>query len=312
MSDALSDTLAQGREREAQAKKIYGVVVGLVENNKDPEKLGRIKVKFPWMGDVVSHWARLANPLGGQTKDGKQLGGHWWIPMVDDEVLVAFGHGDPHQPYIVGALYNGVDKPPQIDDITSTFAGEGYDHGAYAGKGRDWNEDGKNDLRFIRSRSGHLFIFDDKENAEKITLCDKTGEHRIEIFSKDNRVVITSAGTDGDIELIAERKILLRCKQLYTESREETKMKADAVFEVLSKGDMKHESKANMTRHAAQNVEEQAKGGSALYKAATTITVQSGTGATVKGATVDVLADGMGTVKAGGILTVKGSMVNIN
>ena len=92
--------------------------------------------------------------------------------LLDDEVLIGFLFGDVNMPYVVGGLYNGKDKPPKTDDITGTFAGEGYDHGKYATKAGHFNEDGKNDLRFIRSRSGHLFIFDDKENAEKITLAD--------------------------------------------------------------------------------------------------------------------------------------------
>lgn len=305
--DPITDIVGQGRDAQAQASKIYGVVIGLVVNNKDEDKLGRVKVKFPWLADdVESNWARLAYPMNGAER------GYWWIPEIDDEVLVAFEHGDPNRPYVVGGLYNGVDKPPQINNVTSTFAGEGYDHGAYSGRQRDFNEDGNNDLRFIRSRSGHLFIFDDKAGEEKVTLCDKTGQRRLEIFTDKKKVVITSAGADGDIELIAERKILLRCKQLYTESREETDMKADRTFTVNSKGDMTHKSKANMAREAAQNITEKSTGGSIAYSASTTGEFKAGGGMTVKGSMLNLGADGMGELKAGGILTVKGSMVNIN
>lgn len=303
----LTDTFQGSRDVEGQNSKIYGLVIGVVSNNQDPEKLGRIKVRFPWLSDEVeSNWCRLAYPMGGKDR------GFWWIPEIDDEVLIGFLFGDVNMPYVVGGLYNGKDTPPKTHDITNTFAGEGYDHGKYPNEDRDLNADGKNDLRFIRSRSGHLFIFDDKDGAEKITLADKSGEHRIEIFSKDNRVVITSAGTDGDIELIAERKILLRCKQLYTESREETKMKADTVFEVLSKGDMKHESKANMKREAATNIDEKS-GSNTTYEAGANMVAKAGANAQFKGgANCDVEAGAMGTFKAGGTMTVKGAMVMIN
>jgi uncharacterized protein involved in type VI secretion and phage assembly len=307
MPPAFMDSLSANRDVEGQNSKIYGLVVGLVTNNKDPDKLGRIKVKFPWLSEEVeSHWARIAYPMGGIKR------GYWWIPEVDDEVLIGFLFGDVNMPYVVGGLYNGKDIPPETHDITSTFAGTGYDHGAYDTSKGKFNEDGKNDLRFIRSRSGHLFIFDDKENAEKITLCDKTGNHRLEIFSKDKRVVITSAGADGDIELIAERKILLRCKQLYTESREETKMKAEKTFDVLSYEDMTHESKKNMNRKAAQNVEEKA-GTNATYKAGANVEVEAGANNTVKaGANMSCVAGAMGEFKAGATMTVKGAAVMIN
>ena len=48
MSESIVDILSQGKDHAAQASKIYGLVMGIVTNNKDPDKLGRIKVKFPW------------------------------------------------------------------------------------------------------------------------------------------------------------------------------------------------------------------------------------------------------------------------
>lgn len=305
--DPITDIVGQGRDAQAQASKIYGVVIGIVTNNKDPDKLGRVKVKFPWLADdVESFWARPAYPMNGKER------GYWWIPEIEDEVLIAFEHGDPNRPYLLGGLYNGVDKPPKTHDVTSKFGGTGYEHGAYSNSDRDFNDDGNNDLRFIRSRSGHMFIFDDKASTEKITLTDKTGERRIEIFTDKKKVVITSAGTDGDIELIAERKIWLRCKQLYTESREETEMKAKTTFWVESKGNMTHKTDANMERKAAQNVTEKA-GTNITYEAGANGEFKAGANMTVKsGANLTLKAGALGELNASAILTVKGAMVNIN
>jgi hypothetical protein len=314
--DPISDIVGQGRDSQAQASKIYGVVIGIVVNNKDADlKLGRIKVKFPWLSnDVESYWARLAYPMGGKER------GYWWIPEIDDEVLVVFEHGDPNRPFVLGGLYNGVDKPPKADDITSTFAvveptnfgSSGLGTGAYSASGRDFNEDGKNDLRFIRSRSGHLFIFDDKENEERITLCDKTGAHRLEIVTDKKVVRISSSGDEGDIEIMAGRKISLVCKELYTESRGKTEMWAKETFKVEAKGDMTHKGHANMLRDASTNIEEKA-GSAITYKSGAAFTQEAGSSMTIS-STAAMKVDGGSTtdVTAGASMTIKGATVDIN
>jgi uncharacterized protein involved in type VI secretion and phage assembly len=148
---------------DARGGRIYGVVVGVVTNNKDPEKLGRIKVKFPWLSDAdESNWARVSSPMAGP------LRGIFFLPEIDDEVLVVFEHGLVHRPYVLGALWNKTDKPPE------------------------GNADGKNNLRIIKSRSGHTITLDDTDGKEKITVLDKTGKNKIEIDSSKNTITVLS------------------------------------------------------------------------------------------------------------------------
>lgn len=86
---------------------VNGVVVGLVTNVNDPEKLGRVKVAFPWLeASYESDWTRIATLMAG---DGR---GSFFMPEVNDEVLLAFEHGDSRFPYVIGFLWNGKDKPP--------------------------------------------------------------------------------------------------------------------------------------------------------------------------------------------------------
>ena len=101
-----------------------GMIIGLVTNMKDPDNLGRVRVKFPSLGDTIeSDWARIAQPAAGANA------GLAFRPMIDDEVVVAFEHGDTRRPIVVGFLYNGRDKPPQ-PATNSNGSQRGGDKGA--------------------------------------------------------------------------------------------------------------------------------------------------------------------------------------
>lgn len=137
---SITGILEQGKRSES---KIYGVVVGIVTNNKDPDSLGRVKVKIPRIsGEDESNWARVISFMAGKDY------GAFYLPEVDDEVLVSFEHGDINIPYVIGSLWNGKDKPPLT------------------------NEDGKNNLRVIKSRSGHIIRLDDTDGQEKIEIVE--------------------------------------------------------------------------------------------------------------------------------------------
>ncbi len=94
------------------------MVIGVVTAVDDPESLGRVKVKFPWLADdYESWWARVAQLGAGPDR------GAVWLPEVNDEVLVAFEHGDTRRPYVVGGLCNGVDNPPFGDGLIDGSTG---------------------------------------------------------------------------------------------------------------------------------------------------------------------------------------------
>ena len=82
------------------------IVIGIVTNNNDPDKLGRVKVKFPQLGDQIeSAWARVTTPSSGKGR------GIMMIPQVNEEVVVAFEQGDTRRPFVLGSLYNGKTPP---------------------------------------------------------------------------------------------------------------------------------------------------------------------------------------------------------
>lgn len=202
----MSITEFLGRDNR-DLSKIYGVVVGIVTNNKDPDGLGRIKVKIPRLsGEDESNWARVATFMAGQER------GAFFLPEVDDEVLVAFEYGDINMPYIIGSLWNGVDKPPED------------------------NSDGENNLRVIKSRSGHIIKLDDKEGEEKIEIIDKTGNNLISLDTKDNKITVSS---DKDIELSAKNgKIIIDAKDIEIKSSAATKVEVGSEMDLKASGNM--------------------------------------------------------------------------
>jgi phage baseplate assembly protein V len=144
--------------------RFFGVTIGIVTNNKDPDGLGRVKTSLPWMADQVeSDWARVVTPMAGAGR------GIYFLPEVNDEVLVAFEHGNPDTPYVLGGLWNGKDKPPES------------------------NSDGKNDRRAIRSRSGNVIRLSDTDGDAKIEIIDSSGKNTIVISAKNNSITITAA-----------------------------------------------------------------------------------------------------------------------
>jgi uncharacterized protein involved in type VI secretion and phage assembly len=171
------DLLAELLPRGGESDRIHGVVVGVVTNNQDSEGLGRVKVSFPWLADGhESHWARIATPMAGKDR------GLYFLPEVDDEVLVIFEHGRVDRPFVLGALWNGKDSAPAQ------------------------NSDGNNNLRVIRSRSGHTITLDDTEGAARITIADSTQKNTVVFDSAANAIAVTS---EKDLVLKAKGDITL-------------------------------------------------------------------------------------------------------
>ena len=85
------------------------LVLGVVTNNNDPEKLGRVRVSYPALGQALEGaWARLTTPSAGKER------GLLMLPVVGEEVLVGFEHGDTTRPYVLGSLFNGKDVPGDL------------------------------------------------------------------------------------------------------------------------------------------------------------------------------------------------------
>ncbi len=172
----------------------YGVYPALVSDIKDPDGQGRVKVTLPWSPDTASEryeaWARVATLMGGNNR------GTWFIPDVNDEVLIVFEGGDARRPYIIGGLWNGSDAPPETMD------------GA-----------GNNFKKVVRSRNGVKLTLDDADGQEKMILetpggqkiTMKDGPGAIEIVdSNGNSVKLETSG----ITVTAAAKVTVNASQV--------------------------------------------------------------------------------------------------
>lgn len=162
LSSAFANQL-QGAESEAS--KMYDPVIGVVTDNKDPSKLGRIKLKIPILSEQDStFWCPVVMLGAGKNR------GWFFIPEPNDEVLVMFEHGDRNRPIVIGAMWNGKDKPA------------------------DKNAGG-NPRRVIKSRQGSKITFDDEK--EQLIIEDGVQKGRITFDAKANKITIEAL--DGDV-----------------------------------------------------------------------------------------------------------------
>jgi uncharacterized protein involved in type VI secretion and phage assembly len=137
---------------ESKPNQMNGLVPALVTDNKDPDNLGRVKVKYPWLpqdegADIESGWVRVVALGAGN------MTGFFWLPEVNDEVMIAFEHGDLNHPYLLGGVWNSKDKTPESS--SDAIAG-----------------DGTVKTRTIQTRGGHIFRFVDDSSGSKIELID--------------------------------------------------------------------------------------------------------------------------------------------
>ena len=85
--------------------KIYGVAIATVIDNIDLLGEARVQLILPWARGFMP-WARVATMMAGLER------GSFFIPQIGDEVLIAFNHGDIREPFVIGGLWNTLDRPP--------------------------------------------------------------------------------------------------------------------------------------------------------------------------------------------------------
>lgn len=159
----------------------FGLYPAIVTEIVDPDRLGRIQVKFPSLGeggDEVRAWATLITPYADDDQ------GFEFLPAVDTQVVVAFEAGDPRRPYIVGSCWNGKESLPEAPEAA-------------------------NNKRLIKTRSGSLLEFDDTHGAAKVTVSMSSGHQLVlddgaqEISLKHSNGCTLKFDSSGEVTITA-------------------------------------------------------------------------------------------------------------
>ena len=216
---------------------LFGLHYGVVCQNKDPDNLDRIKIKLPWLdnGDTDQmHWAQLVTPM-----EGKKFG--WYtLPDVDDVVVVMFIAGDISQPVIVGGVWSKPDFSPEP------------------------NQDGANNFRGYRSRSGHRMVFDDTKAGTKLWFADKTTKLMVGIgnFAKagagpnvcavwkpamSGKSGVSISSMEGKMEITAKAKLVINGDNIKINAKTTIDLKAGTSIE------MHGSTSAKLTSSAVSN-----------------------------------------------------------
>lgn len=220
ITDMLGRAAGGGPHPQDLGERIWGVVPAIVTKNDDPEGLGRVQVKFPWLpaakgGQVESDWLRVAVPGAGIDQKGLYL-----MHEAEDEVLVAFEHGDPRRGYVLGGLYNSQDKPPL--------------------KNSDCVKGGKTPQKAFRSSTGHQLTFNDS--------ADKPG---IELVTAKKKINMTFNDTDGAVTLTTENG----ASTVTVSAKGDITIKSAANLKIEGAADIKMKAGANLALEAGANVD---------------------------------------------------------
>jgi uncharacterized protein involved in type VI secretion and phage assembly len=269
-----------------EPQRIYGVWPAIVTNLTDPKNWGRVKVKFPAMpqssGPLESTWARIASPMAGAQR------GLLILPEINDEVLIAFGGGDPNYPYIVGALWNGSDAPPLTNSVAAV--------------------NGKVEQRIFKTRAGHTVTFFDKQGEEKIRIEDKAAQF-IEFDAANKKITISG---EGDMDILCKGNLKIDSKgKIDVTSAQDMTLKSSTKATVESTTDMMLKAGAGATFQstAAMSIKATA---TATLEGTGGVTVKSPANTSVEGSMTAVKGNATLQLSGGAMAELKGALVKIN
>ena len=230
--------------------------VAVVTDNNDPDQLGRVRIQFKWQ-EGMTPWIRVQTNHAGEDR-GEGVYGTYIIPEIGDEVMVAFEKNNPARPYVVGSLYHG--------SIAPEFSNE------------------ENNLKAIKTRSGHKVVFDDADGKENIVITDKH-QNIIQIDTANNNIIITAGENmtlnSKNMQINVEETMEVTATNLIVSTEEDIELLAKGNIDTASEGDTSILSEGNTTLQAR---------GDSKMSSDGTVTLEATRDATLKG--MNAIVDG--------------------
>jgi phage protein D/phage baseplate assembly protein gpV len=191
--------------------RIDSILVGVVTNNKDPQKWGRVQIKLPALSNEETFWAPVLTPSAGKER------GLMMLPVPDEQVIVAFENGDPSYPYVLGSMFNGKDTPGEELAVTD---------GSFAIKSDEKARiEAKKDIN-LKTTEGKWIIQVDQ------------GEITEDVKSPGNY----TGNFDGAYKVTAKQAITIESNQGVTIKAPQISVEADATMSLKAKGQLSVES----------------------------------------------------------------------
>lgn len=254
----------------------------MVVDNQDPQYLGRVRVQFPWQkiqdeGEekMWTPWIRIAQPYGGLSK------GVQFIPEEGEEVMVGFEMDNVERPYIMGTLFNGEGNPDK-------------DWAAKASEGT------ANNIKAIRTRSGHTIQFCDNGGGGDIQIYDYNKNYYFIQLSTDEKCIRIHAA--GNIEVVAGNNITMKAKKNITiEAGENITMQSGKDTDISADANMSIEAENNMQQEATD----------IFVKAENSISQESGNSHVIKTEKLQEKAGGTVSIDGGSLLEMTAGKVKV-
>lgn len=234
--EAITDEGAVAPNTNIEAFPKSATQVAIVKENSDPEGLGRIRVQFYWQEPLgeMTPWIRVLTPHSGAGK------GFHFIPEIEEEVLIGFEQNSAERPFVMGSLYNGNANP------------------------KEWNTE-QNDLKVIKTRSGHTMELNDAEGSETIKIHDKEGS----IITFDTQAKSLFIQATENIEIAAKNIKMVADENIEIQAQGNIQTASEGNTEILSNGTASLQVQSDVT-----------------ISSDASITVDAATDATVKGQNV--------------------------